>query len=36
MYAEGNGEIHQDDIDIKWFNKAVGNSYYGGDMNMNS
>ncbi|MCD4732027.1 MAG: hypothetical protein K8R74_15580 [Bacteroidales bacterium] len=34
--ADGNGEILQDDIDLRWFNEAGENGYYGGDMNMDS
>ena len=39
MYAgdsDGNGEVHQNDIDILWTNEAGENSYSGGDMNMDS
>ncbi|MCD4730930.1 MAG: Ig-like domain-containing protein [Bacteroidales bacterium] len=34
--ADGNGEVHQDDIDIRWSNEVGGGGYFGGDMNMNS
>lgn len=34
--ADGNGEVHQNDIDIRWFIEAGENGYYGGDMNMDS
>lgn len=34
--ADGNGDIHQDDIDILWSNDAAENGYYQGDMNMDS
>ena len=33
--ADGNGEVHQDDIDLRWSIEAGGNGYFGGDMNMN-
>jgi hypothetical protein len=34
--ADGNGEVHEDDIDLRWANEAGENGYYGGDMNMDS
>jgi hypothetical protein len=34
--ADGNGEVHQDDIDIRWSSEAGSSGYFGGDMDMNS
>ncbi len=34
--ADGNGEVHQDDIDIRWTSEAGSSGYYGGDMNLDS
>lgn len=34
--ADGNGEVHQDDIDNLWTIDTGEQGYYGGDMNMNS
>jgi len=34
--ADGNGEVHQDDIDIRWAGEAGGSGYFGGDMDMDS
>lgn len=32
--ADGNGEVHLDDIDIRWSGEAGSSGYFGGDMNM--
>jgi len=34
--ADGNGEVHQDDINNVWSGQAGENGYYSGDMDMNS
>ena len=34
--ADGNGEVHQDDVDFRWAGEAGGSGYFGGDMDMNS
>jgi len=34
--ADGDGEVHQDDIDIRWAGEAGGNGYFGGDMDLDS
>ncbi len=34
--ADGNGEVHQDDINNVWSNQAGENGYYSGDMDMNN
>lgn len=34
--ADGNGIVHQDDINLRWANEAGENRYYGGDMNLDS
>lgn len=34
--ADGNGGVHEDDIDLRWANEAGENGYYGGDMNIDS
>ncbi len=33
--ADGNNIVHQNDIDIFWYNEAGKKGYFGGDMNMN-
>ncbi len=34
--ADGNGEVHLDDIDLRWSTEVGGNGYFGGDMDMDS
>lgn len=34
--ADGNSEVHQNDIDLRWAIEAGNSGYYGGDMNMDS
>ena len=34
--ADGNGEVHLDDIDLRWSIEAGNNGYFGGDMNLDS